>query len=296
MNDNYKQLEEGFVKQAVDMGVEEAFIRGYIKQAQDVSDTWQEVIKEAEIKSNDPLFREKLAMEVLLAVPMLKQGEFSVPQDAEGWKALGSKALGGADSLIGSLGGMLGRGPGLGGMVAGGGGGALIGLLLSRLFNIDPMMGLLIGALGGGGLGGLYGKGMLGHKMPGSASEVKVPEAKDLLAGPALLNSLSPKEAPAGLKLDTQPSVGMGTPISAPGVSPGSAPAAGRVVESNHAAIANNNLAANNQQPIQTPSVQSDPNAGVPDATADASKLKPIRTANAGAINPTDPTKQTITG
>ena len=66
-----------------------------------------------------------------------------------------------------------GNATGLGGMLAGGGGGAVLGLLLSKVLGVHPLLGLLLGGLGGGALGRHFGVGA--HKDPSAISAMDDP-------------------------------------------------------------------------------------------------------------------------
>ncbi len=68
MSVNHNEIERGFYKQAVDMGVEPEFLDGYFKVARDMSDAWQEKIAQVEKETGDPLYRQKLAAELCDAI------------------------------------------------------------------------------------------------------------------------------------------------------------------------------------------------------------------------------------
>ena len=174
----YIQFEEGFLKEAEANGCDIDFLRGYIKEADDITDMWKAAFDEMAEKSGDPLYKVKLAMELASFSndfpELLKQagfedmansamsgwGDFSKNlgqglhlDQAQGWlqkQNLGpmiNNALRNNPNLLSSL-------------VAGGGGGGLLGLLMGALTG-HPMMGMMGGALGGAGLGAYAGNSYL---------------------------------------------------------------------------------------------------------------------------------------
>lgn len=149
----YINFENGFIKGAEALGVDEPFMRGYLKYAQDVLESWVPYVATAEKLSGDPEFRYKLAADIIL---MGKKDSLE--------KCAG-EGLGGVDwmGMLDSLGKHIGGSSGLGGLLAGGGGGSLIGLLLSKALGISPYLGLLLGGALGGGAGYGIGSGMGGH-------------------------------------------------------------------------------------------------------------------------------------
>lgn len=165
----HNNLESGFIKGATEFGVEADCVKGYIKQAEQTYDFCCGVIDQAEKNSKDPGFRQKLAFELLCAnmnpeiiktaledkrgnelMEML--GQLFGGQNGEVGGGLRGMFNRGADGLGEMLGQRKGEGAGgLGGAIMGAGGGALSGLLISKLLNINPLIGmLLMGALGGG--------------------------------------------------------------------------------------------------------------------------------------------------
>jgi hypothetical protein len=160
----FSMAEIGFIKEAIDQGIDAQFLYGFLKQAQNVMDTYGDAISLAEKNSGDPHYRSKLANELLYCSPYI---EIVKTADGEGIQGILSnpKALGllqGFGKLMGATGqGAFGQG-GVGGGVAGGGVGALLGLLMGKIMFNDPLMGLMLGATGGGVLGNMYGSGTLG--------------------------------------------------------------------------------------------------------------------------------------
>jgi hypothetical protein len=150
MNAQYLQLEQGFIKRATELGVEEPFLKGYLATAQGISDAWSEKIAQVEKDNNDPQFRVKLAHDIIMSSPKITK-----VADLE-------SIMNSLHSGLGGLGQSLGGGEGLGGMIGGGGGGAIIGLLLAKLLGLPPMVGLLLGGLGGGFLGHQFGNHNIG--------------------------------------------------------------------------------------------------------------------------------------
>src|SRR5579859_2811084 len=67
----YITFEEGFLKEATNHGCDTEFLRGYIKQADEIVDIWKEAFDELAEKSGDPLYRYKMAQE-LMYLSMIK--------------------------------------------------------------------------------------------------------------------------------------------------------------------------------------------------------------------------------
>ena len=169
-------LVEGFLKGAAANGGDPDFFRGYLSYYQGLADQASSWIKQAEEKSGDPEYRLKLAEE-LIQNAKIKIGNTEAVGAPVGLQ-------GGLGEVLKSIGGLFGGDQSLGGTIAGGGGGALIGLLLSNLLGTDPMTGLLMASIlgiGGAGLGNAFGAGKLTgpaaqSKGPGSsATDLKVP-------------------------------------------------------------------------------------------------------------------------
>src|ERR1035437_6841276 len=64
-NAQYNEFEVGFLKEAAAAGCDTAFLRGYIDQADEIVNIWKEAFDELAEKSGDPLYRYKLANEIL---------------------------------------------------------------------------------------------------------------------------------------------------------------------------------------------------------------------------------------
>ena len=165
----YTEIEEGFIKGAEEFGIDRECIDAYLMEAQGAYDTFNEVINAAEAASGDPHYRLKLATDLIsnnASPEVIKTAFEKIALGEDGQNPIMSllEALKGvAGNMASSIGSSLqGTRPGvsspealagsdqLGGGILGGGGGALIGLLLSRVLGINPMIGMLLaGALGG---------------------------------------------------------------------------------------------------------------------------------------------------
>jgi hypothetical protein len=164
----YIQFEEGFLKVAAEHGCDIPFLRGYIKEADDIVEKWAAAWDELAEESKDPLYKTKVAMELI---------RLSQMRDQLYKKAGAEGLLGGINSYMsGMTGGGMGEAQNwlqgqkwmpegisgylksnpnaLSGMATGGVGGGLIGLLLGALMK-HPMMGMMLGGLGGAGLGAM---------------------------------------------------------------------------------------------------------------------------------------------
>lgn len=160
-------LLEGFVKGASEHGVPVDVVRGYLDYYQKIAIEAADWIKQAEEKSGDPEYKLKLAAEILSTATLTKK--------AFDWQ-------GGLDKVLSGIGGAFGGNSDLGGTIAGGGGGALIGLLLANALGLDPMAGMLLSGLlgaGGGFLGNAYGSGSFGGPK-GSPSTGAEPPAGEI--------------------------------------------------------------------------------------------------------------------
>ena len=179
----YIQFEEGFFKEAAAHDCDIAFLRGYVKQADEIVEIWKQAFDELAEKSGDPQYKIKMANELvylsMVSPNLTKQAEGgfesflgglgkSVPMlgDAQNWISKG-----GLGQTIGDL---FKKNPNmLSSLIAGGGGGGLIGLLIGALTG-HPMLGLTLGGLGGAGLSAYFGNkgiqdsvsGLFGEKKP----------------------------------------------------------------------------------------------------------------------------------
>jgi hypothetical protein len=175
----YITFEEGFIKEAVNNGCDEHFLRGYIKQAEDTMDMWKAAFDELALIHNDPQYHVKIANEIAYVClahqdiitkiageqgfsypQMMSDITHGVPEIAKGQKYLSSLP----NDNPGFMGGIGNRLVGafknnpnlLSSIIAGGGGGGLIGLLLGALTG-HPWLGLIGGATGGGLLSSIMG-------------------------------------------------------------------------------------------------------------------------------------------
>lgn len=155
----YIEFEEGFIKEAVATGCDEQFLRGYLAEADDMVDIWKSAFDKLAEDSHDPNYRLKLANELLyfnMKYPeLLKEADF-MNTLREGMGGLTDRlGIGGKGGINEQLGGMFAKPENkdlISSLIAGGGGGGLIGLLLGVLTG-HPMVGLMLGGLGGAGLG-----------------------------------------------------------------------------------------------------------------------------------------------
>ena len=69
----YIQFEEGFIKQAEAEGCDGNFLRGYIKQADEIVDVWKRTFDALAEESGDPLYRYKIANELIYLSTELKK-------------------------------------------------------------------------------------------------------------------------------------------------------------------------------------------------------------------------------
>lgn len=138
-------MELHFIKNAEEAGCDPVYVLGFLDEATDIMNKWAEYVDEAEKQSGDPLYRYKLAEDLSRLV---KPGAYNNPLVLDTFNYLQSYNHMGKQASFGTT--------------AGGGGiGALIGLLLGQgLFN-SPMLGLLLGGLGGGALGHFYGDNIM---------------------------------------------------------------------------------------------------------------------------------------
>jgi hypothetical protein len=186
----YIMFEEGFLKEAAQTGCNEDFLRGYLDHADEIVNIWKEAFDELAEKSEDPLYKIKMANEIMyfsMTYPeLLEKAAQGLPAQAsqapsepglldrisQGTQsALGGFNKGtGMDDIQSKLQGWLGD-KGISGwiseklkenpnmlssLIAGGGGGGLVGLLLGSLIK-HPMLGMMLGGLGGAGVGAFLG-------------------------------------------------------------------------------------------------------------------------------------------
>ena len=170
----YVRFEEGFIQEAVESGCDEQFLRGYIKEADTIVDTWRQAFDELAIASGDPNYRVKLAND-LIYFSLINKGldKQAAPGD------IGSQ-LG---TFLGQTASKLGMGDAVAKFFAdpknqdffkhmsfGGAGGGLIGLLLGALMG-HPAAGLMAGGLGGAAFGAAYNQGYLSNLFGGQDNQ-----------------------------------------------------------------------------------------------------------------------------
>jgi hypothetical protein len=171
----YIQFEEGFLKVAEQEGCNVNFLRGFIKEADEIVEKWALAFDMLEKEYNDPQYKTKVACELIrmtmISPAILKKAEEAPPaQTTEptgiagllsgftkgtGWQNSLEQGLGGqgAPGFLGSIVKYLHENPDtLSGVIGGGGTGGLIGLLIGALLG-HPLVGLMLGGLGGAGLG-----------------------------------------------------------------------------------------------------------------------------------------------
>ena len=126
-------------------GYDADFIEGFFKRAEEEYSRWEQLVTNA-YRGDRDLCKQAYAEAVfgLAFRPGEKQAN-----------TMGPELLGLLDQLGGNVGKLFGQqaGAGLGGGIVGSGGGMLIGLLLSQLFDIPLPTAMMLGALGGGALG-----------------------------------------------------------------------------------------------------------------------------------------------
>lgn len=145
-------FEQGFIKGAVENGVDPDFISGLAKGAEDQFNTICLSIKKAAQLSGDPMYSVKLAYELFELDPQYMDKQSFDTSTIQNF--LNNPQI---HQLLKSIGGKFGGGEGVGGGIAGFGGGSLLGLILGKLLFNDPMKGMMLLGAGGAGLGAAYG-------------------------------------------------------------------------------------------------------------------------------------------
>ena len=181
--EKYMRFEEGFLKEAAAQGLDVGFLKGMIAEASEIQQKWAEVFEEAEKESGDPQFRTKLANEIVYwsistNPPIEKDAnwldDMMASQGGEGvqnfFNDTGNVISGAKEGDPGYN-----QHGGWGGAAAGGVGGGLLGLLIGLLTK-NPMLGLMLGGLGGAGLGGLFGSGYAQKHWGGGDTNLANPE------------------------------------------------------------------------------------------------------------------------
>lgn len=170
--DSYTLFKQAFLDQVTMKGYDADFIDGFFKRAEEEYSRWEALVQDT-YHGDQALCKQAYSE---LAYSLRSYGV--TEKMAEGG-AMGSELLGLLEQLGSGAAGLFGQkgGSGLGGAIAGGGGGLLIGLLLSQLLGIPLSTGMLLGALGGAGLG--YGAGGTAQGQK-SVFGVSVPPAPEL--------------------------------------------------------------------------------------------------------------------
>ncbi len=128
-------FELGYIQKAAEFGYKPDVLAGFIKQAKEIQADLVQQFLVLEKQSNDPQFREKFAS------VLTKESGFDM-----------ASMMPQIRQMLAGLGQQFGGGQGMGGGIAGGGIGGILGLLLGHLTG-NPMMGMLLGGLGGAGAG-----------------------------------------------------------------------------------------------------------------------------------------------
>lgn len=196
----YNQFVEGFIKEAGDNGCDTDFLRGYIDQADEIVNIWKEAFDELAEKSGDPLYKVKLANELVyftMRLPELEKKALDLSSISGGFqKMIGGMNTAGMSGMQnqlqnyatqhsqgnGMMSGMLKHladalhnNPNmLSSLVSGGGAGGLIGLLLGVLTG-HPMIGMAMGGLGGAGAGAYLGNSNFQNSINSSMSGKPAP-------------------------------------------------------------------------------------------------------------------------
>ena len=159
----YTKFVDGFIKEAELVGCDGDFLRGYIDQADEIVNIWKEAFDELAEKSGDPLYKIKVANELVyftMRLPELEKKAFdlgSMQNQLEGYANNHSQGNGMMSGVLKQLADSLHNNPNmLRSLVSGGGAGGLIGLLLGVLTG-HPMIGMMMGGLGGAGMGAYFG-------------------------------------------------------------------------------------------------------------------------------------------
>ena len=185
----YVEFENGFLKEAEAAGCDMPFLKGYLKQADEIVELWKNAFDELAEKSGDPLYRYKMANELIYAnmlrSELLKKADAAaVAQPTQPITDQYQSFLGknvnpsGFGQIQSQLENFLSRhnsGPGmwagfmrwltaqlhnnpnlLSSLAVGGGGGGLLGGLLGALTG-NTMTGMMLGGLGGAGVSAAMG-------------------------------------------------------------------------------------------------------------------------------------------
>ncbi len=199
----YIEFETGFLKEAKAQGLDVDFLKGLIAEAEAIQNDWSAAYDVIEKQSGDKYFRQKLATD-LVTIILNKDPNIKIAGEENPWYS---------NEMIMNIIDKLGGG-GQGGAILGTGAGGLLGLLLGLLSG-NPMAGLMLGATGGAGLGGLYGAGKFkdwfGEKSPEEAQATNTqPDSTQGVEQPTLDNQVkgvnpeSPEEATAREALEQE--------------------------------------------------------------------------------------------
>ena len=172
------EFEKGFLKEAQEAGCDITFLKGYIKEADEIVEIWKQAFDELAEASGDPLYRYKLANEIIYAGELLKKAENEIHPNAtayppdntpgpsepfmnllgrttgmDGWQqglqGWASKNQGDGKGILGFLVQAMQKNPHLlTSLLSGGAGGGLLGLLFGGAMG-SPGLGLMGGALAG---------------------------------------------------------------------------------------------------------------------------------------------------
>lgn len=184
-NDYYTQFKTAFLDHVTLKGYNADFIEGFFKRAEEEYSRWEALVQKAYNGNSDLC---KQAYEEAATGLRL----YGVTEKMANLNTLGPELLGLLGNLGSDVGGLFGQqgGPGLGGTIAGGGGGLLLGLILSQVLGLPLSSGMMLGALAGGGLGYLSAGTEAGQK---NVFGVKAPPSPELP-----LQSAKPAAPPQG--------------------------------------------------------------------------------------------------
>jgi len=198
----YIQLEEGFLKEAEEQGCDVDFLRGYLKQADDIVEIWKTAFDELAEKSGDPQYKIKLANEIVMfnltypdMIEKLAYGYEDFLKDTTQHLNLKPIQQWAQNAGLGTtITNALRQNPNLlANLMATGAGGGLIGLILGSLAG-HPGTGLMLGGLGGAGFGALGGQKYLEQLWGGKAEQ---PETQPPPAAHANTVNINPSTPPA---------------------------------------------------------------------------------------------------
>ncbi len=293
----YTEIEEGFIKGAEEFGIDRECIDAYLMEAQGAYDTFNEVISAAEVASGDPNFRIKMACDIIsnnVSPILIKDAFDKTAEPGDIMDMIRNLFQSGANGLGSSLG----QSSGTGGALLGGGGGALIGLILSRVLGINPIMGMLLaGALGGGVGHHLGSSGTEQHpaslnmnnigevEPPGAGTGEGYPMVESTVAATPQLPKADPIASAQNAANPT--SAINGNPIAAAQNAAAAKPiTAGQHVIAQPGKESIGNLPSPVSQMDKTPAPNIQANPGAPtDVSATTPKVEPLATPSAPVVN-----------